>query len=109
MKSETKKPETKNTTKKAAIKKTENTKFCEVVVLKPVGYPFNFNLMESDLEITDINLFEEYAREQWLGIVVKEGSYLFDQKIIPDYGFKIISAEPNESIISEKTKIKLIE
>ena len=109
MKSETKKPETKNTTKKAAIKKTENTKFCEVVVLKPVGYPFNFNLMESDLEITDINLFEEYAREQWLGIVVKEGSYLFDQKIIPDYGFKIISAEPNESIISEKTKIKLID
>ena len=78
-------------------------------MLKPVGYPFNFNLMESDLEITDINLFEEYAREQWLGIVVKEGSYLFDQKIIPDYGFKIISAEPNESIISEKTKIKLID
>lgn len=109
MKSETKKVEAKNTTKKQTIKKVENNEFCEVVVLKPVGYPFNFNLMETDLEITDLHLFEEYAREQWLGILVKEGSYLFDQKIIPDYGFKIISAEPNESIISEKTKIKIIE
>ena len=51
---------------------------------------------------------KEYAREQWLGLEVKENSYLFDQKIIPDYGFEIITARPDGSIISENTKIKLI-
>ena len=33
---------------------------------------------------------------------------MFDQKIIPDYGFEIIKAKPNNSIISETTRIKLI-
>lgn len=65
--------------------------------------------MENDFEITNKELFEEYAREQWLGLEVNENSYLFDQKIIPDYGFEIITAKPNGSIISEKTKIKLID
>ena len=41
-------------------------------------------------------------------MVVKENSHLFDQKIIPDYGFEIVTAKPNNSIISEKTKIKII-
>lgn len=44
-----------------------------------------------------------------MGLEVNENSYLFDQKIIPDYGFEIITAKPNGSIISEKTKIKLID
>ena len=64
--------------------------------------------MENDFEITNLKLFEEYAREQWLGLEVNENSYLFDQKIIPDYGFEIVTAKPNGSIISEKTEIKLI-
>ena len=86
--------------------KTKN--MLNVLLLKPVGYPFEFNLMDEDIVITNKELFEEYAREQWLGLVVCENSHLFDQKIIPDYGFEIISAKPNNSIISEKTKIKLI-
>ena len=51
---------------------------------------------------------EEYAREQWLGLVVSEKSHLFDQKIIPDYGFEIVNAKPNNSIITDTTKIKII-
>ena len=86
----------------------ENKEYAEYVILKPVGYPFDFNLMDEDIEITNSALFEEYAREQWLGLVVCENSHLFDQKIIPDYGFEIVTAKPNNSIISEKTKIKLI-
>ena len=89
-------------------KDSENKEYAEYVVLKPVGYPFDFNLMDEDIEITNSALFEEYAREQWLGLVVCENSHLFDQKIIPDYGFEIVTAKPNNSIISEKTKIKLI-
>ena len=108
MKSDNKKPEIKTTNQKPTLIENENKEYAKCVVLKPVGYPFEFNLMEDDFEIKNHELFEEYAREQWLGLVVSENSHLFDQKIIPDYGFEIVSAKPNNSIISEKTKIKLI-
>ena len=108
MKSDNKITELKTTNQKQSIKETESKEYAECVVLKPVGYPFEFNLMDDDIEITNKELFEEYAREQWLGLVVRENSHLFDQKIIPDYGFEIIKAKPNNSIISENTKIKLI-
>lgn len=98
----------KPTNQKQPIKESENKEYANLVVLKPVGYPFEFNLMDDDIEITNKELFEEYAREQWLGLVVRENSHLFDQKIIPDYGFEIITAKPNNSIISEDTKITII-
>ena len=109
LKNDNKKPEIKSANQKSAKKENENREYAEYVVLKPVGYPFDFNLMENDFEINNKELFEEYAREQWLGLEVNEKSYLFDQKIIPDYGFEIITAKPNGSIISEKTKIKLLD
>ena len=108
MKSDNKKAEIKTTTQKQTLKETESREYAECVILKPVGYPFEFSLMDEDIEITNKELFEEYAREQWLGLVVRENSHLFDQKIIPDYGFEIIKAKPNNSIISETTRIKLI-
>ena len=108
MKSDNKKPEIKSTNPKTTLIENENREYAECVVLKPVGYPFEFNLMDDDFEIKNKELFEEYAREQWLGLVVRENSHLFDQKIIPDYGFEIITAKPNNSIITENTKIKLI-
>lgn len=109
MKSDNKKQEIKQTTQKQTKIDSENKEYAECVILKPVGYPFEFNLMDEDIVITSKELFEEYAREQWLGLVVCENSHLFDQKIIPDYGFEIISAKPNNSIISETTRIKLID
>lgn len=108
MKSDNKKPEIKTNNQKPTLIENENREFAKCVVLRPVGYPFEFSLMEDDFEIKNHKLFEEYAREQWLGLVVRENSHLFDQKIMPDYGFEIISAKPNNSIITEKTKIKLI-
>ena len=108
LKNDTKKQEIKTNNPKTTIIDSSDKNVAECVVLKPVGYPFDFNLMEEDLEITNKVLFEEYAREQWLGLVVKEKSFLFDQKIIPDYGFEIVSAKPDGSIISESTKIKII-
>ena len=109
MKNDNKKAELKSSNPKSAKKENENKEFAEYVLLKPVGYPFDFNMMENDFEINNKELFEEYARDQWLGLEVNEKSYLFDQKIIPDYGFEIITARPNGSIISEKTKIKLLD
>jgi AAA family ATPase len=108
MKSDNKQHEIKTTNQKQIVKDNDDKEYAELVVIKPVGYPFDFNLMDEDIEITNYALFEEYAREQWLGLVVNEKSHLFDQKIIPDYGFEIITAKPNNSIISETTKIKII-
>ncbi len=108
MKNDNKKQEIKTTNQKQSIKDIEDREDAEYIILKPVGYPFDFTLMEDNIEINNEKLFEEYAREQWQGLVVKESSHLFDQKIIPDYGFEIVTAKPNNSIITENTRIKLI-
>ena len=108
MKSDNKQIEIKTTNQKTSKIENENKDYAELVVIKPVGYPFDFALMDEDIEIKNLRLFEEYAREQWLGLVVCENSHLFDQKIIPDYGFEIVTAKPNNSIISDNTKIKII-
>ena len=100
--------EMKTSNQKAVKPENEIETYAELVIVKPAGYPFEFNLMDEVIEITNTRLFEEYAREQWLGLIVKESSHLFDQKLIPDYGFEIITAKPNNSIISETTKIKII-
>ncbi|MDR0912867.1 MAG: AAA family ATPase [Methanobrevibacter sp.] len=79
------------------------------IVIEEAGFPFKLNFMENPkIEIKDKTLFEHYAREQWYGSPAIEGSYLFDQKILPDYGFKIISAIPNDSIIGDNTEIILL-
>ncbi len=108
LKSDNKQVEQKTTNSKQVKIENEDKEYAQLVVVKPVGYPFDFNYMDDEIEITDAKLFEEYARDQWLGLTVREDSHLFDQKIIPDYGFKIVTAKPDNSIISETTKIKII-
>ena len=108
MKTDIKNPESKSKKNKKTTLKIEEEPIAVKIVLEAIGYPFDFNLMETNLEITDAKLFEEYAKEQWLGLLAKEGSYLFDQKIIPDYGFKVIRAIPNNSIITDTTNIEII-
>ena len=83
---------------------------CKLIVLQSIGYPFLCNLVENPkIEIFDKELFELYAREQWFGYNVKEGSFLFDQKLLPDFAFKIIKVHPDESKITQKTSILLME
>lgn len=108
LKSDNKQVETKTANQKQVKIDNEDKEYAELVIIKPVGYPFDFTLMDDEIEITNTKLFEEYARDQWHGLVVREKSHLFDQKIIPDYGFEIVTAKPDNSIISEKTKIKII-
>lgn len=108
LKNNSKKSEPKNQSQKTSIFENDNKNNAKCVVLKAAGYPFDFELMENTLEITDKSLFEQYARDQWLGMEVNNESYLFDQKIIPDFAFKVISAEPENSIISENTEIRII-
>ncbi|HSO25595.1 MAG TPA: AAA family ATPase [Methanobacteriaceae archaeon] len=95
---------------KLPITSNEPKKEAKVVVLQPVGYPFICNLVETPkIEVFDKELFELYAQEQWEGFTAKEGSYLFDQKLLPDYAFKVIKAHPDESKITPDTSILLVE
>ncbi len=90
---------------KAAYSENET----KVLVLETAGYPFNFGLLEGpNLEISDKVLFEQYAIDQWSGTNVRTGSYLFDQKIIPDFAFKVITAYPEDSVIGENTSIEIV-
>lgn len=89
---------------------TEPDKESKLVVLQSVGYPFLCNLVENPkIEIFDKELFELYAKEQWEGYTAKEGSFLFDQKLLPDFAFKIIKAHPDDSKITDNTSILLME
>ena len=104
LKSDNKQIEIKTTNQKQVIKDKENKEYAEIVVIKPVGYPFDFNLMDDDIEIKDTALFEEYAREQWLGLVVKENSHLFeDNEIKSDIKLTDIVGQKNA-----KSKVKVI-
>lgn len=99
--------------KKSEVSIKNRTSFSEietkVLVLETAGYPFNFGLLEGpNLEISDKILFEQYAIDQWSGTSVRTGSYLFDQKIIPDFAFKIITAYPEDSVIGENTSIEIV-
>ena len=90
---------------RASFNETET----KVLVLETAGYPFNFGLLEGpNLEISDKVLFEQYAIDQWSGTSVRTGSYLFDQKIIPDFAFKIITAYPEDSVIGDNTSIEIV-
>jgi len=61
------------------------------------------------IEVFDKDLFELYAKDQWGGQTITEGSFLFDQRLLPDYAFKVIKAHPSNSEITENTSIILIE
>lgn len=98
------------TDKKTSTKSVKPDKEAKLVVLQPMGYPFVCSLIETPkIEVINKELFELYAREQWEGFMAAEGSYLFDQRILPDYAFKIIRAYPDKSKITRNTSILLIE
>ncbi|BAZ99038.1 AAA family ATPase [Methanothermobacter sp. EMTCatA1] len=96
--------------KKFPVQAADPEREAKLVVLQPVGYPFVCNLMEAPrIDAVNKELFEIYARDQWEGFMAAEGSYLFDQKLLPDYAFKIIRAHPDGSKITRNTSIILLE
>ena len=96
--------------KKFPVMAPEPEREAKLIVLQPVGYPFVCNLMEAPrIDVVNKELFELYARDQWEGFTAREGSYLFDQKLLPDYAFKIIRAHPDGSKITGNTSIILLE
>ena len=49
MKSDNKQMEIKTTNQKHIVKDNEDKEYAEIVVIKPVGYPFDFNLISCSL------------------------------------------------------------
>jgi AAA family ATPase len=99
---------------KESSKKTSKKRIIEVpsaknIVLRDMGYPFRTkgDPRPVGLEIDSEELFADYAREQWMGTIVRKGLYLFDRYIMPDYAFQVVEVEPKESVISKDTKINL--
>ncbi|MFX1519893.1 MAG: AAA family ATPase [Promethearchaeota archaeon] len=68
----------------------------KVIHIQPVGYPLRLIIEEKNLEVTTDNprLFESYAKEQWQGFQVKEGDFLFDQFMFPDFAFEVTLCKP---------------
>ena len=76
--------------------------------LRPAGFPLRDIHKNYPININDERLFEIYAKEQWIGSAVETGDYLFDQRIIPDFAFKITKVLPKgEVVLSEDTKIEV--
>ncbi len=75
----------------------------KTVVVKPAGYPLK-GMFHEYPETSELDVFEFYAREQWNGFVVKKGDFLFDRRMFPDFAFKVIDVDPENSEISKSTK-----
>ena len=75
----------------------------KTVIVKPAGYPLK-GMFHEYPEPSELDVFEFYAREQWNGFIVKKGDYLFDRRMFPDFAFKVVNVEPENSEIGKNTK-----
>ncbi|WP_455645805.1 AAA family ATPase [Methanosphaera sp.] len=81
----------------------------KVIVLKPVGYPIESNFIESpEIEVTNKELFEIYAKDQWNGYKLHKNQYIFDQKLMPDFAFQVVDIRPDDSYITNNTSILVL-
>ncbi|MHA1860791.1 MAG: AAA family ATPase [Candidatus Ranarchaeia archaeon] len=90
-------------------KESSRIRQIKTLVLKPAGFPLKINGERETVSIStdNIELFQAYAREQWGGLVIKQGDYLFDRCMFPDFAFKVTACKPERGRISLKTRITL--
>jgi len=102
-------PSPKESSKKTSKKQTIEVPKAKKLVLRDMGYPFRVkgDPQSTGLEIDSEDLFADYAREQWMGTIVRKGLYLFDRYIMPDYAFQVVEVEPEGSLVAKTTKISL--
>lgn len=89
-------------------KKEETNRYTKYLMIKNAGFPMITGYEENPI-IKNKELFEKYVKEQWVGMNVKKGDYLFDKYISPGFAFKAVIVEPENSIITESTVIFLEE
>ncbi|RAP45413.1 MAG: AAA family ATPase [Methanosphaera sp. rholeuAM6] len=87
----------------------QNRVEAKLLVLEPIGYPVESNFIESPrIEVSNKELFEIYAKEQWNGYKVHKNQYLFDQKMMPDFAFQVAEVRPDNSYITYNTSILVL-
>lgn len=59
------------------------------------------------LTTDDTKLFQAYAVDQWNGMKVRKGSFLFDQYMFPDFAFEVTDTFPAEGHITSETMVQL--
>ncbi|MEO2241380.1 MAG: AAA family ATPase [Euryarchaeota archaeon] len=67
----------------------------KLVELKPLGYPIREPGMGKEVVVDSYEAFNAYAREQWLGEIVREGMILFDTGVVHSYAFKVVRVVPS--------------
>jgi len=94
--------------KKRAAVREEYVRPARFIKLRPAGYPIRETPRNYFIGIDDAELFAEYAKDQWIGSIINVGDYLFDQRLIPDFAYKITRTLPLGTVrITEETKIEL--
>lgn len=84
-------------------------KEAKLIILKAVGYPLESNYLESpEIEVTNKELFDIYATDQWNGYKVHKYQYIFDQKLLPDFAYQIVDVRPDNSYITNNTSFLLL-
>ncbi|GBE17487.1 ATP-dependent zinc metalloprotease FtsH 1 [archaeon BMS3Abin16] len=79
-----------------------------LIRLRPVGFPIREMHRNYNINIENIELFELYAKEQWMGSIVSLADYLFDQRVIPDFAYQVTKALPTGAVkIDENTIIEI--
>lgn len=87
----------------------KNRKEAKFVILEPVGFPIESSYIETpDIKVTNKELFEMYAHEQWGGYRLHKDQFIFDQKLIPDFAFRVADIRPDNSTITNNTSILVI-
>ncbi|MEX2683122.1 MAG: AAA family ATPase [Candidatus Sigynarchaeota archaeon] len=79
----------------------------EEIVITPVGYAMRLAGTDqaTGIIIDNIDLFQKYCTEQWNGMYVDAGTYLFDSYLFPDFAFQVIGVKPHGGKITPETKI----
>jgi len=94
--------------KKREAAREEYVRSARFVKLKPAGYPIKESSRNYFIAIDNAELFAEYAKDQWIGSIIESGDYLFDQRLIPDFAYKVTRVLPLGAVrITEETKIEL--
>lgn len=84
-------------------------KEAKIIVLQPIGYPLESSFIETpDIEVKNNELFDIYAKEQWINYKLHKDQYLFDQKLMPDFAFQVIDVRPNNSYVTNNTSFLMI-
>jgi AAA family ATPase len=99
------------TTKNVKIKEISSAKQASFVILKPAGYPLRISgeetISASNVITDNPKLFNEYAIQQFNGLLVERGDFVFDSMIFPDFAYRVVKVHPNPSEIGPNTKIEL--